>query len=83
MGIGLLWQIKSYKKVCRIEQQKNSALFHMKQRTQTVDKAALGCKSQSHFLISRIAYKIEVLSGSPSFRSPLFDFVRCHGDMLL
>ena len=42
---------------------------------QTVDKAALGFVSQSHFsLIIRIVYKIEILSGSPSSRSPHFAF---------
>ena len=37
---------------------------------QTVDKAALGFASQSHFsFFNQIAHKIENLSGPPSFRS--------------
>ena len=43
---------------------------------QTVDKAALGFVSQSHFsLIIRIVYKIEILCGSPSSRSPHFALI--------
>ena len=57
-----------------IRKNRDTGIFRMS--PQTVDKAALGFVSQSHFsLIIRIVYKIEFLCGSPSSRSPHFALI--------
>ena len=74
IGIGGDDDEKKNDKENNTEKTGDTGIFRMS--PQTVDKAALGFVSQSHFsLIIRIVYKIEILCGSPSSRSPHFALI--------